>query len=80
MSADQEEPSLPVKGRVKPLNAKTLAALPSMLAVTKDNIEYIEGAIRSEGNPPKLIERYKAKLAELQRSYEWLDSVIKAHQ
>ena len=76
---EQEGPALPVKGRVKPLNAKTLAALPSMLRVTQDNIDFIDSALKSQGNPPRLVEHYKQERYNLQRSYEWLESVINAH-
>ena len=76
---EKKEPSLPVKGRVKPLNAKTLAALPSMLQVTKDNIEYLQDSAKHGHHSETLKQRQEELLAKLIRSYEWLESVINAH-
>ena len=73
--------SEPQAARAKPLNAKTLAALPTGLQVWADQIEYLNEALGDNARrgytlPARLREQFTTQRDELVRAREWLESVV----
>lgn len=66
--------------RAKPLNARTLAALPVGLVVWDDQITYLRNALQEKAYPlpPKLRASFSEQLEQLQRAREWLASKLAA--
>lgn len=71
--------------RAKPLNARTLDALPVGLVVWDDQITYLREALRDNAErgyplPPKLRASFSEQLAQLERAREWLASKVAAER
>lgn len=71
--------------RAKPLNARTLDALPVGLVVWDDQIAYLREALRDNAQrgyplPPKLRASFSAQLEQLERAREWLASKVAAER
>ena len=71
--------------RAKPLNARTLAALPVGIKVWDDQIEYLTEALRDASKaggcyqlPGSVRELFEAQRADLIRAREWLASKVAA--
>lgn len=71
--------------RAKPLNARTLAALPAGLKVWDDQIQYLNEALRDSSKvggvyqlPGSIRARFEAQRDDLIRARDWLASKLAA--
>ena len=71
--------------RAKPLNARTLAAIPAGLKVWDDQIEYLTEALRDSAKvgglyqlPGSIRARFETQRTDLIRAREWLASKLAA--